>query len=1248
LSALFADRYRLIERLGRGGMGDVWLAEQQGPRGFRRRTVIKRIHTHLADDNIFVASFEDEARLAAQLDHPFIGRVEDFGEVDGTLFLVMEYVQGANLKTLVERGEGLGSGIPTPLILKVIADTARALDYAHAVEDLDGLPLKVIHRDVSPQNIMVTPTGGTKLLDFGVARSAGQQQSTRAGTIKGKLAYLSPEQVRSLKLDGRSDLFSLGVILWELLCRQRLFKGSDQLKILHLIGAAEIPHYEIKSDCPDSILPVLKKALQRSAKKRYPDGGSFADAIEACLNGIGGQPNPSVCSAWLEQLSGAPQVELLTQEQLAEGEPAAASKDLPDTLEPAPVDEPPPIDELPPIEDGTIDLEAADVLGGAEIVDALPSDPTVVLEDLAAPLEDQTVLADDPTVVAEDPNMVAGHHEISPDHVDTNVGPFQAPISEDAFENESSSWTNDSKSFTAPIDINQSNLPRHMTRFIGRDNEVARLHELLAEDHRLITVLGPGGMGKSRLAIHYASRFLSLFNGGAWFVDLSDAQTLESVLAATSAALNVTITDESSDKAIEHLGHAIAGRGATLMLFDNFEQVVEHAEECFTAWLSAAPNARFVITSQRRLNLRAETVFELDPLSTSHGFDLFKACARKSRKGFKIKPDEVEIVEEIVRRLDGIPLAIELAAARSSVLPPHKLLKRLNHRFALLQSRDQDFSDRQRTLGNAIEWSWGLLDPWEQDALAQCSVFRGGFFLESAESVVDLSAYPDAPMVMDVITDLKDKSLLRSWELPKLPDEIRFGMYESIRDFATAKRLQTDPAAAVCARHAQHTLARGRELAEDIMGEDAEYAVNVLSVELENLVIIAQHCPDERGVEALLIAASVLTQKGPYERLRDVLDRCVNMARFVEDRSLLTAALIERCDFNRHRGAYDACQQDASEGLALADAQGSIDHLAQFHSMLGVLKYSVGDFEASQADLERGLALAQQGGVPRTEIKVLFQLADRAMYAGELSAAQRYFLRHNTLAKRTGNVAYEARASNSLGWLMARLGRFEESEQFYKDSIEVATQSSNRKVEIQARMNLGTLFFQLGRIDEAAELYGPALERSKKLGSQSLTGTILINLAILDLVQERFEQAEDRLDSIEHAIDPRMITWTAALNGFLTGLRGLTDRAESHSKTAHEAGALSKEPMAVALADLCGAGIELFETKRAADAGDTAAAQKALDAVKARIERAHAPVLDPDVEVQRSAAEQEGDIRAVLSIVEPRHAALAQRLSDRS
>ena len=207
-------RYQLMDRLGAGGMAEVWLADQTGPRGFRRRCVVKRIHNHLNAQEDFVARFEDEARLAAMLRHPNIVRVEDFGEEDGTLFMALEYIEGWEFADLLRRGSKSGKKIPDVLALDVIIQIAEALDYAHALRDQSGQRLRIVHRDVSPQNILIERgTGAAKLLDFGIASAESNLHETQAGLIKGKIAYFSPEQARGDALDGRTDLYALGLVL---------------------------------------------------------------------------------------------------------------------------------------------------------------------------------------------------------------------------------------------------------------------------------------------------------------------------------------------------------------------------------------------------------------------------------------------------------------------------------------------------------------------------------------------------------------------------------------------------------------------------------------------------------------------------------------------------------------------------------------------------------------------------------------------------------------------------------------------------------------------------------------------------------------------------------------------------------------------------------------------------------------------------------------------------------------------------
>jgi serine/threonine protein kinase len=214
-------RYTLDSKLAVGGMAEVFLATQSGPRGFEKVCVVKRMLPHLADEENFVRMFLDEARLAAQLNHPGIAQIFDFGEVNGSYFLAMEYVPGDSLRKIVKDHGRRGAFIPPAYCARMVADAAAALHYAHNAVGTNGQPLKVIHRDVSPQNILLGSTGVVKLIDFGVAKARSATQKTAEGLVKGKFAYMSPEQIRGQPLDQRSDIFSLGLVLYELLATRR-------------------------------------------------------------------------------------------------------------------------------------------------------------------------------------------------------------------------------------------------------------------------------------------------------------------------------------------------------------------------------------------------------------------------------------------------------------------------------------------------------------------------------------------------------------------------------------------------------------------------------------------------------------------------------------------------------------------------------------------------------------------------------------------------------------------------------------------------------------------------------------------------------------------------------------------------------------------------------------------------------------------------------------------------------------------
>jgi len=262
-------RYTLVRPIGRGGMAEIWKAKITGPSGFVKFLALKTILPDIAEDRMFVSMFVDEAKLEASLVHPNVIQVFDFGEVDGRLFLAMEYIAGANVDRLLNRLAKAGQQLPAEIAIFIALEAARGLGYAHTKKDANGQPLGIVHRDISPQNLLVSATGEVKIGDFGIARAASAVPRTAAGQVRGKLAYMSPEQISGRSLDARSDLFSLGVVLYEMVTGERLFggKGSDEVadKIRRFDPMAHVD----MSRVPDEIRDVMLVVLQHDPDDRY-------------------------------------------------------------------------------------------------------------------------------------------------------------------------------------------------------------------------------------------------------------------------------------------------------------------------------------------------------------------------------------------------------------------------------------------------------------------------------------------------------------------------------------------------------------------------------------------------------------------------------------------------------------------------------------------------------------------------------------------------------------------------------------------------------------------------------------------------------------------------------------------------------------------------------------------------------------------------------------------------------------------
>jgi len=299
--------YELGERLGLGGMAEVFLAYRAGPHGFAKKVAVKRILPELAQDARFVAMFCDEARISAPLCHPNIVQVIDFGESEGELFMAMEFVEGVSLARLLRYVSARRERFPLGAALFIAHEVLCGLSFAHEACDENDNALSIVHRDVSPGNVLIGHAGEVKLADFGIVRSAYVDRRTYPGELKGKVGYMSPEQVMGIEVDPRSDLFTVGIILAEMLLARPLFSGQNEFDILTKIYEADVSTLDRHgSDLPPSVLKVLRQALAKSPADRFGSAREFAAGLRGVAQTAGSALNDTELVPWLSALGVLP------------------------------------------------------------------------------------------------------------------------------------------------------------------------------------------------------------------------------------------------------------------------------------------------------------------------------------------------------------------------------------------------------------------------------------------------------------------------------------------------------------------------------------------------------------------------------------------------------------------------------------------------------------------------------------------------------------------------------------------------------------------------------------------------------------------------------------------------------------------------------------------------------------------------------------------------------------------------------
>jgi predicted ATPase/Tfp pilus assembly protein PilF len=650
--------------------------------------------------------------------------------------------------------------------------------------------------------------------------------------------------------------------------------------------------------------------------------------------------------------------------------------------------------------------------------------------------------------------------------------------------------------------------------FIGREQVLSTLHELLQGEARVITITGTEGVGKSSIAHRYLRSQGHRFGQGddaARECFLEDAAEADEVLRRVAQVYDVEIGGREGADAVDAIGAMLHDRSCGLLVLDGIDRVHDVLRDLLPRWIEQAPGVRFLLTGRTGLHAGFEVRLKLGPLGVppknardpdvigSHdAVELFVERARQAVAGWTLKADDARPVAEIVRRLQGVPLAIQIAAARVSAFSPAELLERLPSRVDLLKKRPktttkQKVPERVRkkilkrgrhdAVAGTIEWSWRLLQDWERATLAQCAVFRGGFDLDAARAVLDLGDFDDAPSVDDALASLCDKSMLRRDDGMHTGPRRRFQHYAPVRDYATEQLRVGGGMSRAENRHAAYFLEMGRELAAQVDTHGGVERRRRLEVETDNLIAVVRRALGaepltvmnvERALSALLALEPVLGTRGPFGIHLSLLDATLEPAEILDVAPTLHARAREsRGRARRVRGMMDA----------------------------------------SLEDLERALELSRSSEEPVWEARALGNIGTHYLMMNELEQAEAYYAEALPLMREHDARILEGRCVAFVGKLAQRRGEIESAAASFEEAIHVHREMGDRRYEGITLGDYAALLIDRGKLRKGAGLLERALQIHREVGNRRYEGLVLTELARVRFVGGRLEKA--RLDCEE-------------------------------------------------------------------------------------------------------------------------------------